>query len=159
MSRIPLRLTVNGDPHAVEVAPDTTLLDLLRDGLGLTGTNRGCDLGDCGACTVIMNDMAVNACLVLAAEADGATITTIEGLAEKGGLHPVQEAFVEAGAIQCGYCTPGMVMQAVATLRANPEPTPAEARRAIEGNLCRCTGYEKIVAAVLAASKKMSESR
>jgi carbon-monoxide dehydrogenase small subunit len=142
----------------VHAAPGATLLDLLRDELGLTGTNRGCDLGDCGACTVIMNGKSVNSCLILAAETDGADILTIEGLASGGSLHPVQQAFVDEGAIQCGYCTPGMVLQAVAYLEENPEPTTAEARRAVEGNLCRCTGYEKIVGAIMRASRKMKQS-
>ncbi|MHC5037952.1 MAG: (2Fe-2S)-binding protein [Planctomycetota bacterium] len=155
MSRSPITLTVNGDPVEAHVDTRKFLLDFLRDDLGLTGTNRGCDQGDCGACTVWMNGEAVNACLVLAVEADGTEILTIEGLARDGKLHPVQEAFVEEGAIQCGYCTPGMVMQAAAFLKAHPEPSPAEARRSIEGNLCRCTGYERIVKAILTAASKL----
>jgi carbon-monoxide dehydrogenase small subunit len=148
-------LTVNGDVHSLEVEPELSLLDMLRERLGLTGTNCGCNRGDCGACTVIMDGRSVNSCLVLAAECDGAFILTIEGLAQPDRLHPVQEAFIEEGAVQCGFCTPGMVMRAVEFLAANPEPTEEEARTAIEGNICRCTGYERIVEAILTAARKM----
>jgi len=147
-----LDLIVNGDMHELHVSPMLTLLELLRDVLGLTGTKKGCGTGDCGACTVLMNGNAVNACLVLAADVRGSKIITIEGLAGPGGLHPVQKRLVEHGAIQCGFCTPGMIMTAVALLGRNPSPTEDEVREAISGNLCRCTGYAKIIEAVLAAA-------
>lgn len=137
--------------------PELSLLELLRERLSLTGTNCGCNKGDCGACTVIMDGRAVNSCLVLAAECDGAHVLTIEGLSREGKLHPVQEAFIEEGAVQCGFCTPGMVMQTVAFLAANPDPTEEDARRAIEGNICRCTGYERIIVAILNAAVKLKK--
>ncbi|MBM4312481.1 MAG: (2Fe-2S)-binding protein [Deltaproteobacteria bacterium] len=147
-----MKLKVNGVWREVETRPDRILLDLLREELGLTGTKKGCEAGECGACTVIMNGRAVLACLVPAAKADGAEIMTIEGLAGKGGLHPLQQAFLEAGAVQCGYCTPGMLLAAKALLDTNPEPSLEDVKRAISGNLCRCTGYTKIVQAVRAAA-------
>jgi carbon-monoxide dehydrogenase small subunit len=149
-----ITITVNGDAYRVHVAPNRTLLDVLRDDLGLTGTNRGCNQGDCGACTVHVDGKAMNACLVLALDADGAQITTIEGLADGGRLHPLQKAFVDEGAVQCGYCTPGMIMTAAALLDAHPEPTDEQIREGIEGNLCRCTGYESIVRAIRVAGRK-----
>ncbi|MBW2262156.1 MAG: (2Fe-2S)-binding protein [Deltaproteobacteria bacterium] len=152
--RVEITLTVNGDPYSVHVEPNRTLLDVLRDDLGLTGTNRGCNQGDCGACTVLVDGKAMNACLVLAPDADGAQITTIEGLATGGRLHPIQQAFIDEGAVQCGYCTPGMIMTAAALLAAHPDPTEEQIRNGIEGNLCRCTGYESIVRAVRAAGRK-----
>ncbi len=145
-------LTVNGTPREVAVRPGDTLLDLLRDELRLTGTKRGCELGDCGACTVLLDERPVSSCLTLALEAAGRQITTIEGLADGGDLHPVQQAFVECGAIQCGYCTPGMILQSNALLGANPRPAPSDIRAALAGNLCRCTGYSKILQAVERAS-------
>ena len=150
-----ITLNVNGEPYEALVKPNSTLLDMLRDQLELTGAKRGCDAGDCGSCTVIMNGRPVNACLVLALKADGAEITTIEGLAEGTELHPIQEAFVECGTIQCGFCTPGMVLSAKALLDRNPRPTEDEIKTGISGNLCRCTGYIKIVEAIQAASQKM----
>jgi len=155
MSTHTLSITVNGHPYTAPVSGSTTLLEFLRDTLRLTGTKNGCAEGDCGACAVIMNGQAVKSCLVLAIQANGASIETVEGLhGMAGSLHPVQEAFVEAGAVQCGYCTPGMLMSAKALLDANPAPTREEIRTALAGNLCRCTGYMKIIAAVeLAASK------
>ncbi len=132
-----------------------TLLDFLREYLGMTGTNAGCRTGDCGACTVLLDGKSVNSCLVLACECDGKAVLTIEGLSAGGRLHPLQEAFMDEGAVQCGFCTPGMIMRGVEFLRGNPDPSPAEARVAIEGNICRCTGYENIVKAVLAAARKM----
>lgn len=150
-----ITLTVNGEPYEALVKPNSTLLDVLRDQLELTGTKRGCDAGDCGSCTVIMDGRPVNACLVLALKADGKEITTIEGLAEGTKLHPIQEAFVEYGAIQCGFCTPGMVLSAKALLDRNPKPSDEEIKTGIAGNLCRCTGYIKIVEAIQAASQKM----
>lgn len=152
-----MTLTVNGDIRSADVEPEMSLLEMLREEFGLTGTNCGCNKGDCGACTVIMDGKSVNSCLVLAAECDGATVLTIEGLARSGELHPVQQAFIEEGAVQCGFCTPGMVMRAVEFLAANPEPTEEEARVSIEGNICRCTGYERIVEAILAAAAKLKE--
>lgn len=157
--KIPLSLTINKDNYRVEVEPELSLLELLRERLELTGTKCGCNKGDCGACTVIMNGQSVNSCLVLAAECDGAEITTIEGLMQGDKLHPAQEAFIEEGALQCGYCTPGMVMQTVAFLKQNPNPDAESARAAIEGNICRCTGYERIVQAILTAAKKLKERR
>lgn len=148
-------MTINGDSHTLDVEPGMSLLELLRERLGLTGTNSGCNKGDCGACTVLMNGRSVNSCLVLAAECDGAEVLTIEGLAQGGKLHPVQDAFIEEGAVQCGFCTPGMIMRAVEFLKDNPAPTEEEARAAIEGNICRCTGYERIVVAILTAAKKL----
>ncbi len=153
-----ITLTVNGEQYKLGVAPHRTLLDVLRNDLELRGTNRGCDSGDCGACTVLMtrpgdeSGRAVTSCMVLAVDADGADVTTIEGLVQDGQLHPIQQAFVEHGAVQCGFCTPGMILAAVALLKENPHPTEAEVRAGLAGNLCRCTGYAKIVEAVLAAS-------
>jgi carbon-monoxide dehydrogenase small subunit len=143
-----LDLRVNGVRREVAVEPNRTLLDLLREDLGLTGTKHGCGEGDCGACVVLLDRMPVNACLVLAMEAEGREVTTIEGVAHGNTLHPVQQAFLEAGAVQCGYCTPGMVLVTVSLLERNPRPSDAEARAAISGNLCRCTGYQKIIEAI-----------
>jgi carbon-monoxide dehydrogenase small subunit len=145
-------LTVNGHPYRVSVRPNQTLLDVLRAQLGLTGTKRGCDQGECGACTVHLDGRAVNACLVLALDADGSRVTTIEGLARLGVLHPLQQAFVAEGAVQCGYCSPGMIMQGAALLAEHPAPSTAEIRAGIAGNLCRCTGYARIVKAIAAAA-------
>lgn len=155
MSRHRIRLTVNGDPYGLEVEARRTLLEVLRHELELTGTHEACGSGDCGACTVLVDGRPVNSCLVLAVDADGREITTIEGLARGTELHPVQRAFVEHGAIQCGYCTPGMIMTAVALLGENPHPSEEEVRAAIAGNLCRCTGYAKIVEAVLTIPEEM----
>ncbi len=148
-----LNLRVNKQDFEVFVKPKTTLVDLLRDELGLTGTNKGCGTGECGACTVLMNGNAVNSCLVLAVEADGAEITTIEGLASEGRLDPLQQAFVDEGAIQCGFCTPGMILVAKDFLEKNPQLREEDYKTAISGNLCRCTGYVKIVKAI----KKVAE--
>ena len=142
-----ISLAVNGEEYEVVVEPRETLLDVIRDKVGLTGTKKGCDTGDCGACTVILDGRAVNSCLVLAVEARNKPILTIEGLADKE-LHPLQKAFVEQGAIQCGYCTPGMILTAKALLDENPTPTEWAIREGIAGNLCRCTGYVKIVEAI-----------
>lgn len=148
-----IRLTVNGESYTVAVEPCESLLDVLRDKLSLTGTKKGCNRGDCGACTIIMDGKTVNSCLVLAVEADDKEVLTIEGLANKGQLHPIQEAFIQQGAVQCGYCTPGMIMSAKALLDENPNPTEGEVRQAIGGNLCRCTGYVKIVDAIKKAAE------
>ena len=145
-----IRLKVNGEPYELLVEPRKTLLDAIREDLCLTGTKKGCDTGDCGACTILINGMPVNSCLVLAVDAQDKDITTIEGIAQDGQLHPLQEAFINHGAIQCGFCTPGMILSAKALLDKNPRPTELEVRKAIAGNLCRCTGYDKIVRAILA---------
>ena len=148
-----IHLTVNGSEHALDVPANVTLLDLLRDQLGLTGTKECCDLGECGACTVLVDDRSVNSCLMLAVEADGSRVTTIEGLTKADGrLSPLQDAFVRKGAVQCGFCIPGQVMAAYCLLRQNPYPTLAEVREGLSGNLCRCGGYEQICAAVLSAA-------
>ena len=144
-----IHMTVNGQPMELAVEPYRTLLDVLRDELDLTGAKKGCDRGDCGACTVLVDGKPVTSCMMLAVQADGCRITTIEGLRTDGRLHPLQQAFVDHGAVQCGFCTPGMVLAAVALLDENPHPTEAQVREAIAGNLCRCTGYAKIVDAVL----------
>jgi len=144
-----ITLTVNGVERQLTVDVRDTLIKALREGVGLTGTKEGCGEGECGSCTVIMDGRAVNSCLVLAVEADGAQITTIEGLEENGELHPLQQAFLDAGAVQCGFCTPGMIMSAKALLDRNPNPTEEEVRLGVSGNLCRCTGYMQVVRAVL----------
>jgi aerobic carbon-monoxide dehydrogenase small subunit len=143
-----ITLTINGDPHELYVDTRRTLLDVLRQDLQLTGTHRGCDAGDCGACTVQVNGLPVTSCLLLAADCNGAAVLTIEGLAGDR-LHPLQAALVECGAIQCGFCTPGFVMNGLALLAEKPQPTETEARAWLAGNLCRCTGYTKIVEAVM----------
>ena len=145
-------ITVNGVPRTAEVEPRMLLVHLLREHLNLTGTHVGCDTSNCGACTVWLDGDAVKSCTLLAVQADGREVTTIEGISENGELHPMQRAFHEHHALQCGYCTPGMVMTAIKLLEANPAPTDEEIRHGLEGNLCRCTGYENIVAAVRAAS-------
>ena len=148
-----IQLTVNGEEYEVVVAPNQTLLEVLRDDLYLTGTKEGCGEGACGTCTVLLDGKPVRSCLTLAVEVQGREITTIEGLASMGELHPVQKAFVEYGAIQCGFCSPGMILTTKALLDENPNPTEQEARQAISGNVCRCTGYAKIVEAVLKAAE------
>lgn len=145
----PIRVVVNGEPCAGSVEPPKTLLDFLREDLGLTGTKKGCDNGECGACTVLLNGRPVNACLVLAVEADGQEVLTIEGLADGARLHPLQQAFIQHGAVQCGYCSPGMILTAKALLDENPRPSEVEVKKAIAGNLCRCGTYNKVVRAVL----------
>jgi len=143
-----IQMTINDRAYEVAVEPNKTLADLIRYDLGLTGTKKGCDTGDCGACTVILNGDPVNSCLVLAVQADNAVIETIEGLSTDDGLHPLQQAFVEKGAIQCGFCTPGMILSAKNLLEKHPAPTEEEIREGISGNLCRCTGYQKIFEAI-----------
>ena len=147
-------LTVNGMSHTVEVEGRTLLVELLREQLRLTGTHVGCDTSQCGACTVLIDGQAVKSCTVLAVQADGGEVTTIEGLGN-GALHPMQQAFHEHHALQCGYCTPGMIMTAIDLLERNPDPTDDEIRHAIEGNFCRCTGYQNIVAAIRHAAETM----
>ena len=153
VKRYPVRLVVNGDMHTFVVKANVLLVDLLRSRLGLTGTKKGCELGDCGACTVLMDGMPVDACLVLAVEADGCEITTIEGVAQSEALDRLQDSFVNNAAIQCGYCTPGMILSAKALLTRISHPSEEQVREAISGNLCRCTGYVNIVKAVLAAGQ------
>ena len=154
-ARLPIELTVNGRHYALEVAVHHTLLDVLRDDLGLTGTKECCVVGECGACTVIIDGRTVNSCLMLAAEADGSEILTVEGLATDGHLSPLQQAFLDHGAAQCGFCIPGQLMSAHALLARNPHPTPGDIREALAGNLCRCAGYEQIAEAVLAAAEEV----
>ena len=150
-----LCMNVNGKEYEILVKPSATLLDVLRDQLGLTGTKEGCGVGECGACTVLVDGETVNACLILALEAEGKTVTTIEGLADGGKLHPIQEAFVDAGGLQCGFCTPGMILSAKALLDRNPDPTDEEIRKGLEGNFCRCTGYTKIIDSVRLAAERV----
>ncbi len=152
LDAVDVEFEVNGEPARVVVLPDTTLLDALRTNLELTGTKYGCGDGECGACSVMLDGKVVNSCLVLAAECAGSQVVTIEGLARDGSFHPIQEAFINNGAIQCGFCTPGMIMVAYGLLSGNPTPSEAEVRRALEGNLCRCTGYRKIIDAVVSAA-------
>ena len=153
-----VKLKVNGEIRSADVPPETTLLKLLREHLNLTGAKLGCDVGDCGTCTVIVDGESVNSCLMLAGRASGREVTTIEGLASSEQLHPLQEKFEELGALQCGFCGPGMIISAKALLDKNPEPTVFEVRDALSGNLCRCTGYTKIIEAVLDAGHIMSTS-
>ncbi|NOZ00910.1 MAG: (2Fe-2S)-binding protein [Deltaproteobacteria bacterium] len=147
---------VNGASREARIRPGETLLEMLRNRLGLKGTKCGCEIGECGACTVVMDGVAVNSCMVLAAQAEGARVTTVEGLARDGRLHPLQEAFLELGAVQCGFCTPGMLMSALALLEIRPRPTRDEVARAIAGNLCRCTGYQMVVDSIMKAAEVMN---
>jgi len=153
--KLPINVTVNGTPQTHEVEPRLLLVHYLRDVLGLTGTHVGCDTSQCGACTVLLDGAAVKSCTVLAVQADGGSVTTIEGLAEGERLHPLQEGFWERHGLQCGYCTPGMIMTAVDLLRQHPDPTEAQIRDGLEGVLCRCTGYQHIVAAVQDAAQRL----
>lgn len=157
--KIKIKLTVNERDYVVEVKPHWTLLDVIRDQIGLTGTKYGCGTGECGACTVLMDGKLAPSCLVLAAQAEGKQIVTIEGLSNGDKLHPLQKAFIEHGAIQCGYCTPGMILSAKALLDRKSNPTEEEVRYAIDGNLCRCTGYVKQVKAILAAAEEMRKQK
>ncbi|NLJ60142.1 MAG: (2Fe-2S)-binding protein [Firmicutes bacterium] len=150
-----MTFTVNGDDVEVEISSSDRLIDVLRNKLELTGTKEGCGIGECGACTVLMDGKPVNSCLVPAFQVEGSEIETVEGLDKSGKLHPLQEAFVEHTAIQCGFCTPGMLMSALALLRENPKPTREEVARAISGNLCRCTGYQQIIEAIEDAATKL----
>ena len=155
MSKLHIETVVNGEPAEFLCSPDETLLSAIRNGLGLTGTKEGCGTGDCGACSVILNDRLVASCLVLAAEAQGRSLTTIEGVARGTTLHPLQKAFLQEAALQCGICTPGFIVAARALLDANPDPDEEQVRYWLAGNLCRCTGYDKIVRAVLSAAAEM----
>jgi carbon-monoxide dehydrogenase small subunit len=152
-----IRFTLNGEEKEIEAAPDRRVVDLLREDLGLTGTKESCGMGECGACTILVDGVTRLSCLMLAAQLQGRSITTIEGLGSKEALHPVQEAFVEKGAVQCGFCIPGMVLASVDFLREHPAPTREEIRKGLSGNLCRCTGYHKIVDAVEAAASRLAE--
>ncbi len=154
-----IHLTVNGKPFECDIDAETRLLDLLREELHLTGTKEGCGEGECGACTVLIDGLPVNSCLVLAVQTDGADVVTIEGLADGEHLHPIQQAFVDTGAVQCGFCTPGFIMSAYALLLHTPDPTDEEIKTALEGNLCRCTGYATIIEAVRCAAARMREAR
>ncbi len=149
-----LRMSLNGKDVTVEIEPSALLVDVLRDQLGLTGTKVGCSNGECGACTVLLDGEAVLSCLLPAMKANGRSVVTVEGLGREGELHPLQQAFIEEGAVQCGYCTPGMLMSAKALLDKNPNPSEEEIKRAISGNLCRCTGYVKIIKAIKAAARR-----
>lgn len=156
MSKLHIETSVNGEPAEFLCTPDETLLSAVRNGLGLTGTKEGCGTGDCGACSVIVNDRLVASCLVLAAEAQGGRVTTIEGIAQGETLHPLQQAFLEEAALQCGVCTPGFIVAAKALLDREPNPSEEQVRYWLAGNLCRCTGYDKIVRAVLSAAATMN---
>jgi carbon-monoxide dehydrogenase small subunit len=153
MKKVKISFVINGKKKEMVISPNTTLLELLRDHLGLTGTKNGCEAGECGACTVLLDGRPVYACLVLAPKVDGKEIITIEGIGEEGKLHPVQKAFLTHGAVQCGFCTPGMILAAKALLDENPYPSREEIEDAISGNLCRCTGYLQIVKAIEASGK------
>ena len=154
-----VRMRVNGNQVEREIPADRLLVDFIREDLGLTGTKKGCEEGECGACTLIMNGKSVVSCLIPAFKADGAEILTVEGLADDAQLHPLQQAFLEEGAVQCGYCTAGMLLSAKALLDENPNPTVQEVKKGLSGNLCRCTGYTKIIRAVQVASEKMQKER
>ena len=158
MKTVTITTTVNGERFTRSVPGNMTLVEFIRDELHLNGTKEGCDEGECGACTILFDGHPFNSCLVLAAEADGHEITTIEGMAHDGRLHPIQEAFLEVGAVQCGYCTPGMILSAKAVLDEFPDPTEAQIRTGIEGNICRCTGYNRIVSAIQLAAKKIRDA-
>lgn len=154
-----LHMTVNGEEVVYQVNEKDMLLDVLRDDLGLTGTKKGCGKGECGACTVILNGKAVNSCMIPVGKAEGGVVETVEGLAGKNGLHPLQQAFIDSGAVQCGFCTPGMLMSAKALLDECPKPNEEQIKEAIGGNICRCTGYVKIVRAIELAAERMTSSK
>ncbi len=153
----PITLTVNGQRTTIDVRPHHTLLEVLRDELGLTGTKECCSMGECGACTVMLDEEAVDSCLILGVEADGKAVRTIEGLAAEGKLNPLQQAFLDQGAVQCGFCIPGMIMAAQSLLETNPDPSEDDIKRGLEGNLCRCAGYSRIIAAVKQAAAVQRE--
>jgi carbon-monoxide dehydrogenase small subunit len=156
-NELAVHVKVNGQEYERQIEPRMLLIDFLRDELGLTGAHIGCDTGHCGACTVLMNGVSIKSCLLLAAQANNADILTIEGLATENKLHPIQEAFIEQNALQCGYCTPGMILSSLFLLKRNQDPTDEEIKRAIDGNLCRCTGYLNIVKAVRSAASRMKQ--
>ena len=159
MTKLALTLTINGQRHEVLTEPNRTLLDVLRADLGLTGTKENCLEAECGVCTVLVDGQTVNACILLAAQCQGREVLTIEGLGHDGQLHPLQRAFIDHGSVQCGYCIPAMILSAKAYLDTNPTPTEGQVREALAGNLCRCTGYQKIVDAVLAAARELADPR
>jgi carbon-monoxide dehydrogenase small subunit len=160
VKKLGLQIRVNGVTYSLEVEPRKTLLELLREDLNLTGAKEGCGLGECGTCTVLLDGKPVKSCITLALQAGGREVTTIEGMERSdGSLHPIQQAFIDYGAIQCGFCTPGMVLSAKALIDENPDPTELDVRQAIAGNLCRCTGYQKIVEAILSVSQQMLDER
>ncbi len=159
MKSVTIRVTVNGKVNQLSIRPNMTLLDMLREELGLTGTKCGCEIGECGACTVLLNGQAVNSCLVLAPQVDGQEIVTVEGLAEGNLLTPLQESFLDHDAVHCGFCTPGMLMSAKALLDETPVPTELEVRTAIAGNLCRCSGYQQIVDAIKDTTNNSNKAR
>jgi len=154
-----LNITVNGKEYELQVEPSATLLDVIREDLGLTGAKEGCGVGECGSCTVIMDEKTINACLMLAIEAQGSRITTIEGLADGGKLHPIQQAFVDIGGLQCGFCTPGMILSTKALLDGNESPNDEEIKKGLVGNFCRCTGYTKIIESVRTAARMLKGGR
>ena len=158
MNKLKINLTINNQKVEREIPANWRLVDLLRDGFGLTGCKEGCGVGECGACTVLLEGEAVTSCLIMAGQAQGKEVTTIDGITNGEKLHPLQKAFIEKGAVQCGYCTPGMILSSLALLRKNLEPTEEEIKIAISGNLCRCTGYKQIVDAIKLAAKRMKES-
>ncbi len=155
-TRVQVTTTINGESRSAEVEPRTLLVHLIRNSFGLTGTQTGCETGQCGACTVDLNGSAVKSCMVLAVQAEGQEITTIEGIAPRGQLHPIQQAFWEEHGLQCGYCTPGVIMSSLNLLREHPQPTDSEIRHALEGNICRCTGYHNIVKSVQEAAARIA---
>jgi carbon-monoxide dehydrogenase small subunit len=157
-ANVAISVTINGVEQSAAVEPRTLLVHFLRETIGLTGTHIGCDTSSCGACTVLLDDLPVKSCTVLAVQADGSDVTTIEGIGSEGNLHPVQEGFWEKHGLQCGYCTPGMIMTSIALLNQNPSPTEAEIRHGLEGNICRCTGYQNIVKSVQYAAEKMASA-
>jgi len=158
MNKLNVNLTINGQKVEKEIPANWRLVDLLRDGFGLTGCKEGCGVGECGACTVLLDGEAVTSCLVMAGQAQGKEVTTIDGITNGEELHPLQKAFIEKGAVQCGYCTPGMILSSLALLRKNLEPTEEEIKIAISGNLCRCTGYKQIIDAIKLAANRIKES-
>lgn len=157
--QLDIHLIVNGTQYEFSAAPDQTLLEVLREQLNLTGTKDGCGEGECGACTVLLDGQAVNSCLILAGQVNECEVTTIEGLSSTGHLHPVQESFIQTGAVQCGFCTPGAILSAVALLEHNPNPSEEEIRVALSGNICRCTGYSKMIEAVQIAAKEIRHDK
>ena len=159
MNTIPIRTTINGKLFDLNIRPNTALLDLLRDELGLTGTKCGCEIGECGACTVLLNGQAVNSCLVLAPQIDGQEVITVEGLAQGNRLSPLQESFLDHDAVHCGFCTPGMLMSAKSLLDENSNPTDLQVRTAISGNLCRCSGYQQIIEAIRETTNETNKRR